>query len=137
MTKLLTQQGGTNQDSSLWTGLVRVDAGVWSIETGDPSHWEDAYDKRVDTWTGPLVFASNTASITKADTSTDGYLSSTDWNTFNDKVAESTTVSDTDTIDLTLTGYDITGIVKTDSINDTHIDWGTLILSVFTIPVIS
>jgi len=34
-------------------------------------------------------------------------------------------VSDSSTIDLTLSGQQITGIVIVDSINDTHIDWGT------------
>lgn len=48
--------------------------------------WNDAYDKRVDTWTAPLVWSSNVASIPVATTSVDGYLSSTDWTTFNSKV---------------------------------------------------
>lgn len=108
---------------------------------------KDAYDKRVDTWNAPLQFVSNVASITQAGATTDGYLSSTDWNSFNNKVTESTTVSDTNSINLTLSTYDISadliyqdsatidlsvpdanGLkadVKIDSINDTHIDWGT------------
>jgi len=80
---------------------------------------------RVTSWTSPLAFSSNTASITQADTSTDGYLNSTDWNLFNNKVTESTTISDSDRIDFTLSTYDITADIKTDSINDTFIDWGT------------
>jgi len=64
----------------------------------------------------------------------------------NSKVSESTTVTDTNTLDLTLNTYNITADLKyedsatidltdsasglkaevsTDSINDTHIDWGT------------
>ena len=35
--------------------------------------------------TAPIVVSGNTISITQATTSTDGYLSSTDWNTFNSK----------------------------------------------------
>lgn len=35
------------------------------------------------------------------------------------------TVTDSTTIDFTLAGQDITASVKADSINDTHIDWGT------------
>jgi hypothetical protein len=35
------------------------------------------------------------------------------------------TVVDTSTIDLTLTGDSLSADVRTDSINDTHIDWGT------------
>ena len=76
------------------------------------SNWNDAYDKRVDTWTAPLDYTTQTVSISKSDASTDGYLSSTDWNAFNNKVTESTSVSDTNTINLTLTTYDITGDVK-------------------------
>lgn len=36
-------------------------------------------------FTAPLVLTGNTVSITQSTTSTDGYLSSTDWNTFNNK----------------------------------------------------
>jgi hypothetical protein len=36
-------------------------------------------------FTAPLVLTGNTVSITQATTSTNGYLSSTDWNTFNNK----------------------------------------------------
>jgi hypothetical protein len=36
-------------------------------------------------WTAPLHFSSGTASITQATTTTDGYLSHVDWNTFNNK----------------------------------------------------
>lgn len=50
------------------------------------SNFSTAYSNRVDSWTSPLSFSSNTASITQATTSTDGYLSSTDWNTFNNKL---------------------------------------------------
>lgn len=38
---------------------------------------------------------------------------------------DAVTVTDSTTLDFTLTGQDITASVKTDSINDTHIDWGT------------
>jgi hypothetical protein len=37
------------------------------------------------TFTAPLMLSGNTVSITEATTSTNGYLSSTDWNTFNNK----------------------------------------------------
>lgn len=38
-------------------------------------------------FSAPLVLTGNTVSITQATTSTNGYLSSTDWNTFNNKQA--------------------------------------------------
>jgi len=46
----------------------------------------------------PLSYNSGTGvlSISKADTSTDGYLSSTDWNTFNNKVSSQWTTSGSD-----------------------------------------
>ena len=51
-----------------------------------------ALSSRTISTTGPLsgggdLTANRTLSISKADTSTDGYLSSTDWDTFNDKQA--------------------------------------------------
>jgi hypothetical protein len=41
---------------------------------------------------GGDLSANRTLSITQATTSTDGYLSSTDWNTFNDKIGNDTTI---------------------------------------------
>ena len=41
----------------------------------------------------PLSITSNALSISQSDTSTNGYLSSTDWNTFNGKVSPQTVVS--------------------------------------------
>ena len=62
--------------------------------------------------TGAIIGSGVTIEVEQADTSNSGYLSSTDWNIFNDKVDESTTVSDTDTVDLTLSTYDITADVN-------------------------
>jgi hypothetical protein len=67
------------------TGLVKTSAGTISYITDSSTNWDSAYTKRVDTWTAPLGFAGNTASITQAGAAADGYLSSTDWNTFNNK----------------------------------------------------
>lgn len=65
-------------------GSISIGGAVtWS--GGGSANANDAYAKRVDTWTAPLAFSSNTASIAQANTSTDGYLSQTDWDTFNDK----------------------------------------------------
>ena len=46
------------------------------------------------TFTAPLILTGRTVSITQSTTSTDGYLSSTDWNTFNSKQTASLTAND-------------------------------------------
>jgi len=70
--------------------------------------------------TTPIVLTDDTLSIPVATSSANGYLSSADWDTFNNKVTESTTVSDTNSINLTLTGYDISADIL--SQNSTTID---------------
>lgn len=57
-------------------------------------------DARTISTTGPLsgggnLSANRTLSITKADAATDGYLSSTDWSTFNSKVSTSLSINTT------------------------------------------
>jgi hypothetical protein len=48
-------------------------------------NWNTAYTNRITSATSPLSITSNVISISLANTSTSGYLSSTDWNTFNGK----------------------------------------------------
>jgi len=52
-----------------------------------------AITETVQSATSPLSISSNALSISQADTSTNGYLSSTDWNTFNGKQNVQTVVS--------------------------------------------
>ena len=70
--------------SSTATGTAWISAGgagtVTSIATSAPI-------------TGGTITSSGTISITQATTSTDGYLSSTDWNTFNNKTSNNGTVT--------------------------------------------
>ena len=70
--------------SSTATGTAWISAGgagtVTSIATSAPI-------------TGGTITSSGTISITQATTSTDGYLSSTDWNTFNNKTSNTGTVT--------------------------------------------
>ena len=49
------------------------------------NNWDTAYNTRIVTASSPLSFISNTISISQASGSTSGYLSSTDWTTFNNK----------------------------------------------------
>ena len=49
------------------------------------ANWTTAYTDRITSASLPLSITSNVLSIAQANTSTNGYLSSTDWNTFNGK----------------------------------------------------
>jgi len=53
--------------------------------TASQTNWDTAYTNRITSATSPLSITSNVISISQATTSTSGYLSSTDWNTFNNK----------------------------------------------------
>jgi hypothetical protein len=57
------------------------------------------------TVSAPLGYTAGTLSITQSNTTTDGYLSSTDWNTFNNKQAVSAPV--TKTADFTVAATDL------------------------------
>ena len=69
---LSAQFGGTG--STTLTGLL-VGNGTGSLLTATVS--------------GPLAFSGSTLSITQANSSTNGYLSSSDWTTFNNKISSS------------------------------------------------
>ena len=84
------------------SGLTLI-SNVFSIATNgvtdamiqSATNWNTAYSSRITTANAPLSISSNTISITQATNSVDGYLSSTDWTTFNNKQ---------NTITLTTTG---------------------------------
>jgi hypothetical protein len=78
-----------------WTidSMVYPSAGIalstgtgWGTSiTDNSSNWNTAYSLRISSATAPLSIASNVISISQASSTTNGYLSSTDWNTFNNK----------------------------------------------------
>jgi hypothetical protein len=93
---------GTSYDLSAdrsWTinSMVYPGAGIavstgtaWGTSITDNSaNWDAAYTARITSATSPLNITSNVISITQASTSANGYLSSTDWNTFNNKIGGS------------------------------------------------
>ena len=53
--------------------------------TASQTNWDTAYTNRITSATSPLSITSNVLSISQASGSTSGYLSSTDWTTFNSK----------------------------------------------------
>ena len=64
------------EGTNLYYTELRVDANT---------HVTAAYDNRITSATAPLNITSNVISISQSGISTNGYLSSTDWNTFNNK----------------------------------------------------
>lgn len=87
--------------SSVATGLTYTNfTGVFSLTDGyviptttETADWDTAYTNRITFAYAPLLIENNDISISKANTTTDGYLSSTDWNTFNNKSNTSGTVT--------------------------------------------
>ena len=78
-----------------WTidSMVYPSAGIavstgtaWGTSLVDNSaNWNTAYSLRLTSATSPLSITSNVISIAQATTGTSGYLTFTDWNTFNNK----------------------------------------------------
>ena len=77
------------------TGAFSLTAGYVIPTTSSATNWDTAYTNRITSATSPLSIAANVISIAQATTSVNGYLSSTDWTTFNNKQA---------TLSLTTTG---------------------------------
>ena len=71
----ILEYNGTN-----WVNASNTDGTVTSVATSAPL-------------TGGTITSTGTIGITQSDTSTDGYLSSTDWNTFNNKFGSGDDIS--------------------------------------------
>ena len=76
--------------SSTATGLTYTNTtGVFSLTSGyviptttEETNWNTAYTDRISSVTSPLSFTSNILSMTQSNSSTNGWLSSTDWSAF-------------------------------------------------------
>jgi hypothetical protein len=129
----------TGLDYDNTTGVLSTSAGYGIPTTASQTNWDTAYTNRITSASAPLSIASNVISISQANTTTDGYLSSTDWNTFNNKQAAgnyitaltgeatasgpgsaSVTLTNSAVIGKVLTGLNVTGgsVSATDSILD-------------------
>lgn len=84
-TGLQVSGGSTQTITSSGTFALSVQSGYVIPTTAEETNWNTAYTNRITSATSPLSIASNVISISQATTSTSGYLSSTDWNTFNNK----------------------------------------------------
>lgn len=84
-----------------WIGLTTVDSVVTSVNgnrgalTMDTTYISNFYSKvrSLFSATTPITFSNGQIGISQATTSTNGYLSSTDWTTFNNKVSSQWTTS--------------------------------------------
>ena len=71
--------------TSTGTFVVTFTAGYSIPTTAKQTQWDTAYSNRIVSVTAPITFTSNVLAITQSGTASNGYLSSTDWNTFNSK----------------------------------------------------
>ena len=86
-----------------WIGLTTVDSVVTSVNgnrgalTMDTTYISNFYSKvrSLFSATTPITFSNGQIGISQATTSTNGYLSSTDWNTFNNKLSASRLINTT------------------------------------------
>lgn len=92
--------------TSTGTFVVSFTAGYSIPTTAKQTQWDTAYNLRLTSATAPLGISSNVISITQSGAASNGYLSSTDWNTFNNKQATITTGNLTEATSsvLTITG---------------------------------
>lgn len=70
---------------NLFNGSADITSTISDTYIASADNWNTAYTNRIATANSPLSISSNTLSIAQAGTSTDGFLSATDWNTFNSK----------------------------------------------------
>jgi hypothetical protein len=92
--------------TSTGTFVITFTAGYSIPTTAKQTQWDTAYTNRITSATAPLGIASNVISITQSGATTNGFLSSTDWNTFNNKQSTITTGNLTEATSsiLTITG---------------------------------
>jgi len=72
-------------DYNSTTGVLSIQSGYSIPTNASQTEWDTAYTNRITSATSPLSIASNTISMSAAGISTNGYLTSADWNTFNNK----------------------------------------------------
>ena len=94
------------------TGVFSLTAGYVIPTTSSATNWDTAYTNRITSATAPLSITSNVISISQASGSTNGYLSSTDWTTFNNKSNTNGTVTSVSGAG-TVSGLTLTGTVTT------------------------
>jgi len=93
----LTADRSWSIDSMVYpaAGIAVSTGTAWGTSIVDNStNWNTAYSLRLTSATAPLNITGTTISISQAGASADGFLSSTDWNTFNNKQASGNYITD-------------------------------------------
>lgn len=91
-------------DSMIYPGAgIAISTGTgWGTSLVDNStNWNTAYTERISSSSSPLSILNHVISIAQATTASDGYLSATDWNTFNNKQPAGSYVTTSRTISTT------------------------------------
>jgi hypothetical protein len=86
----VVKTSGSGNAASITGGVTLLDELHLNTDLADAyiasaTNWNTAYTNRIVSASAPLSITSNAISISQANTSTNGFLSSTDWNTFNSK----------------------------------------------------
>jgi hypothetical protein len=86
----VVKSSGSGNAASITGGVTLLDELHLNTDLADAyiasaTNWNTAYSLRITSATSPLSITSNVISIAQASGSTNGYLSSTDWTTFNNK----------------------------------------------------
>jgi photosystem II stability/assembly factor-like uncharacterized protein len=105
------------------TGVLSLTSGYVIPTTSDVANWNSAVGNTVSSVTGPLTFNSGNLGMSQANATTDGYLTSTDWNTFNNKMGSSTVAGLSNNYALTWTGTNFANSTVYD--NGTNVGIGT------------
>jgi len=105
------------------SGALSLTSGYVIPTTSDVANWNSAVGNTVSSVTGPLTFNSGNLAMNQANATTDGYLTATDWNTFNNKMGSSTVAGLQNNYTLTWTGTNFATSTIYD--NGTNIGIGT------------
>jgi hypothetical protein len=86
----VVKTSGSGNAASITGGVTLLDelhlnTDLADAYIGSATNWNTAYTNRIVSASAPLSITSNAISISQANTTTNGFLSSTDWNTFNSK----------------------------------------------------
>ncbi|HEY0010311.1 MAG TPA: helix-turn-helix domain-containing protein, partial [Candidatus Paceibacterota bacterium] len=100
------------------TGVFSLTAGYSIPLTASTTDWNTAYTNRITSASAPLAISNNAISISQSSGSMDGYLSSTDWNTFNNKISSTSLSGGTG-----ISYNSATGVITNTGVTSTAGDW--------------
>ena len=85
-TTVAVNRGGTG--TTTLSGIVLGNGtSAFTTTPNNSANWDLAYQNRLVSASAPLTLSANSLSISKASSTASGYLSNTDWTTFNNKIS--------------------------------------------------